>query len=106
MQNGETTRREQASALRLRNDTASASVLEPMDNAKTKTATRLGGGLCFGAANRIRTDDLVITNDVLYRLSYSSRFSGNGVIIAKETRLVKGFLKYFLTFFPTCRQGG
>lgn len=26
----------------------------------------------FGAANGIRTHDLVITNDVLYRLSYSS----------------------------------
>ena len=32
----------------------------------------IGEGLVYGADNRIRTDDLVITNDVLYRLSYSS----------------------------------
>ena len=37
--------------------------------------------LFAGAANRIRTDDLVITNDVLYRLSYSSKFRGqHGVL--------------------------
>ena len=32
----------------------------------------IGEGLVYGADNRIRTDDLVITNDVLYRLSYIS----------------------------------
>ena len=39
---------------------------------QTKRPTRLGEPFVYGAANRIRTDDLVITNDVLYRLSYSS----------------------------------
>ena len=39
---------------------------------QTKTAALLGDGFVYGADNRIRTDDLVITNDVLYRLSYIS----------------------------------
>ena len=29
-------------------------------------------GSSFGAANQIRTDDLILTKDVLYQLSYSS----------------------------------
>ena len=39
---------------------------------RKKTAPPRGECLLFGAANGIRTHDLVITNDVLYRLSYSS----------------------------------
>ena len=38
----------------------------------TKNEHHKGVRLSFGAANGIRTHDLVITNDVLYRLSYSS----------------------------------
>ena len=37
-----------------------------------KKPEAIASGFLYGAANRIRTDDLVITNDVLYRLSYSS----------------------------------
>ena len=39
---------------------------------KSKNEHHKGVRLSFGAANGIRTHDLVITNDVLYRLSYSS----------------------------------
>ena len=35
----------------------------------------------FGAAGQIRTADLVITNDALYRLSYSSMAASNSFII-------------------------
>ena len=51
---------------------ASAPLLVPNSNTKQKAPRHLPRGFLFGAANRIRTDDLVITNDVLYRLSYSS----------------------------------
>ena len=36
----------------------------------------------FGADNQIRTDDLLITNEVLYRLSYISTLSRDLHIIA------------------------
>ena len=39
---------------------------------------------CFGAGNQNRTDDLVITNDVLYRLSHTSR----SVRLCHYTKLV------------------
>ena len=51
---------------------ASISLLAPTISRKQKTAALLGDGFVYGADNRIRTDDLVITNDVLYRLSYIS----------------------------------
>ena len=70
------------------------------DQQHKQSAPPFGGALVYGAANRIRTDDLVITNDVLYRLSYSSmRTCGDLVIIAKTETLVKGFLKYFCKIF-------
>ena len=34
----------------------------------------LGGVVHFGAADQIRTGDLILTKDALYRLSYSSEF--------------------------------
>ncbi len=40
-----------------------------------------------GAGGRIRTPDLLITNQLLYRLSYTSRFPA-GVIITKPERFV------------------
>ena len=68
-------------------------------NSYNKSATaQMDGGTFVGAANRIRTDDLVITNDVLYRLSYSSIALGNGDIITGSPSLVKGFLKKYFTF--------
>ena len=39
---------------------------------KDKKDTRLGVFFIFGAAGRIRTADLILTKDALYRLSYSS----------------------------------
>lgn len=44
----------------------------------------------FGAANQNRTGDLIITNDVLYRLSHSSEPK---YIIASPYGFVKLFLK-------------
>ncbi len=44
----------------------------------------------FGAANQNRTGDLIITNDVLYRLSHSSEPE---YIIARPYGFVKLFLK-------------
>ncbi len=45
-----------------------------LDHLKQKPPTRLttSGGFC-GAANQIRTGDLVLTKDALCRLSYSSK---------------------------------
>ena len=42
-----------------------------IENEKIPTTFVIG---IFGAAKQIRTADLVITNDVLYHLSYSSIF--------------------------------
>ena len=36
-------------------------------------------GLCYGAVRQIRTADLILTKDALYRLSYSSERK-NGTI--------------------------
>ena len=38
---------------------------------KNQSPEEKSSGL-FGAANQIRTDDLILTKDVLYQLSYSS----------------------------------
>ena len=50
----------------------------------------------YGAGNQNRTDDLVITNDVLYRLSHTS--TCDFVIIPNSQAFVKPFLKIFLFF--------
>ena len=50
---------------------------------------------CFGAGNQNRTDDLVITNDVLYRLSHTSDL----VIISKKKAFVKHISKLSFIFF-------
>ena len=44
----------------------------PPNPISKNTGAPVGAPVFFGAANGIRTHDLVITNDVLYRLSYSS----------------------------------
>ena len=60
---------------------------------------------CFiGAGNQNRTDDLVITNDVLYRLSHTS--TCDFVIIPNSNAFVNPFLKNIFLFsvfllFPT-----
>ena len=62
-----------------------------------------GNPFClFGAGNQNRTDDLVITNDVLYRLSHTSEialFLGDLYIIANKILFVKPFLQFFATFW-------
>ena len=37
----------------------------------------------FGAANQSRTDDLILTKDVLYQLSHSSVSRANAIITNK-----------------------
>ena len=52
-----------------------------------------------GAGNQSRTDDLVITNDVLYQLSHASKIVGFSVdltIISNFSPFVNPFLKIFL----------
>ena len=54
----------------------------------------------FGAAGQIRTADLVITNDALYRLSYSSMAVSNSfIIIAQRRGLSRGKSKFVLKNF-------
>ena len=56
----------------------------------------------IGAGNQNRTDDLVITNDVLYRLSHTSKialFLGDLYIISNKNPFVKTFLQFFATFW-------
>ncbi len=38
------------------------------------------GESAIGAAGRTQTDDLLVTNQPLYQLSYGSRFGGDGGI--------------------------
>ena len=49
----------------------------------------------FGAGNQNRTDDLVITNDVLYRLSHTSNIApllpDDFAIIAQQMAIVNRF---------------
>ena len=55
-----------------------------------KRKKALAKASAFGAANQNRTGDLIITNDVLYRLSHSSEPK---YIIASPFPVVKIFLK-------------
>ena len=59
---------------------------------KKKKATRLG--CFFGAGNQNRTDDLVITNDVLYRLSHTSIVADYD-IISKKVCFVNSYFEFF-----------
>ena len=62
--------------LRLRRMRSAVRIPEDM-----KTGSPRCGKPVFGAAGQIRTADLVITNDALYRLSYSSMAVSNSFII-------------------------
>ena len=58
----------------------------------------------FGAGNQNRTDDLVITNDVLYRLSHTSKYSlclDDLSIISNKFRFVNPFFQNFLIIFSS-----
>ena len=61
--------------------------------------------LFSGAAIRIRTGDLILTKDALYRLSYSSEclIAFDLDIIAYISNFVNSFLRYFslFTFYTT-----
>ena len=46
-----------------------------MHSAKQKPLTLANQGLSFGAGDMNRTRDLLITNELLYRLSYSGEDS-------------------------------
>ncbi len=66
----------------------------------TKPQTHLRSG--FGAGNQNRTDDLVITNDVLYRLSHTSdcrRHIDDLYIISEGNAFVNTFFKFFRLLF-------
>ena len=52
-----------------------------------------------GAGRRTRTPDLLITNQLLYQLSYTSTARTSMCIISVYDRFVKCFLKLFLFFF-------
>ena len=58
----------------------------------------------FGAGNQIRTDDLVITNDVLCQLSHTSKYSlrlDDLSIIPNNFGFVNTFFKIFFDYFFT-----
>ena len=55
----------------------------------------------FGAGNQNRTDDLVITNDVLYRLSHTSTCDFD--IITDCEGFVNTFLQFFVIFYLNFR---
>ena len=62
-----------------------------------------------GAGNQSRTDDLVITNDVLYQLSHASKivvFSVDLTIISNFSPFVNPFLKIFLGWGEEDLGGG
>ena len=62
-----------------------------------------------GAGNQSRTDDLVITNDVLYQLSHASKivgFSVDPTIISNFSPFVNPFLKIFLGWGEEDLGGG
>ena len=76
--------------------------LKVSQNKKRKTRTLLRSG--FGAGNQNRTDDLVITNDVLYRLSHTSKPSVLTTCILYQTKndlsiLFSKKIGLFLIFF-------
>ena len=55
----------------------------------------------LGAGNQNRTDDLVITNDVLYRLSHTSicrRHIDDLYIISNKIPFVNTFFQFFTPF--------
>ena len=59
---------------------------------KNQTKNSVAIATEFGAGNQNRTDDLVITNDVLYRLSHTSVPFDYDIITNREC-FVKGFFE-------------
>ena len=69
--------------------------------AESKTPYPRLGIWCFGAATQIRTGDLILTKDVLYQLSHSSRsqeyFLVTLIIIPKYFHFVNTFVKFYFS---------
>ena len=73
---------------------------KPLTKNRKNPRNRCGFKDFSGAAGQIRTADLVITNDALYRLSYSSKSLSQerSVIIAQSRDLSSGDFRFFI--FP------
>ena len=70
----------------------------PTEPWRNKDKKSIAIAMDFGAGNQNRTDDLVITNDVLYRLSHTSKYSlclDDLSIISNKFRFVKPFFQIF-----------
>ena len=63
---------------------------------ENRRCKRIGG---FGATDPIRTDDLLITSELLYLLSHSSTFFRTEHSITSLRRLVKRFLHFLCGYF-------
>ena len=74
-------------------------------NKENKKHTLQKTKCAFGAGNQSRTDDLVITNDVLYQLSHASIAMRLGNYTTKKT-LVKRFFKKNKKFFCFFEEDG
>ena len=74
-------------------------------NKKLRKQKSTAIAMLFGAGNQNRTDDLVITNDVLYRLSHTS-MSCDFVIISNILGFVNSFLKNIFIFYLFNAKGG
>ena len=65
--------------------------------------------MLFGAGNVTRTHDLLITNQLLYRLSYASVLSETNGILAhfspRVKKQVSPFFRSAVPFFPFGAQG-
>ena len=61
-----------------------------------------------GAGNQSRTDDLVITNDVLYQLSHASipTFLSTSLLYQTFFRLSRGFVKKISQIRAFCGESG
>ena len=64
-------------------------------SAKNKTPTLLHRGI-IGAANQNRTDDLILTKDVLYQLSHSSVFQIDEHYYIRKLVVCQVFFELFL----------
>ncbi len=62
----------------------------------SKNSATLLGGVIFGACGRTRTGDLLITSELLYQLSHTSRET--------LSRTIPHFLRRVKTLFPHKRE--
>ena len=71
-----------------------------LTDTNTKRKTRKNRVFLFGAGNVTRTHDLLITNQLLYRLSYTSIFIlpkyYNSITLKKQDRNLKKVAVFFI----------